>query len=111
MASGLPRSGVAVKLQPQALQRWRWWPRTVPFLTNAAPAHLLQLTSTNPALPIPRWNPHIRPSIYGKMSPLVELGLRFGAETQERNAAIFRRLRREAADIQFREVLEAIERL
>src|SRR5947209_5634104 len=36
-----------------------------PFLTNAAPAHLLQLTSTNPALPIPRWNPHIRPSIYG----------------------------------------------
>ena len=38
----------------------------MPFLTNAAPAHLLQLTSTNPALPIPRWNPHIRPSIYGK---------------------------------------------
>src|SRR4051812_10508059 len=57
MAWGLPRSGVAVKLQPQALQRERWWPRTVPFLTNAAPAHLLQLPSTNPALP-----PAVEPS-------------------------------------------------
>ena len=39
------RDPASVKLQPQGLPRKRWWPRR-PFLTNAAPAHLLQLTST-----------------------------------------------------------------
>ena len=64
--SGYPRSGVAVEVTTTGLTEDRARSRrSVPFFRRT-PARRTLFHSPRPTcLPIPRWNPHIRPSIYG----------------------------------------------